>query len=152
MSSNDDVIVRFYEAFGAGDADTMASCYHPEIHFHDPVFQDLEGPEVMKMWRTLLGRSDDIAITLGEHGSEGETGHAHWSADYTFTQTGRPVRNEIDAAFRFRDGLIVDHVDSFDLWKWSRMALGTPGLLLGWSPIVKGKIRRQLADLLASAD
>lgn len=151
MSSNDDVIVRFYESFAAGDAEGMASCYHADIHFHDPVFQDLNGPEVMKMWRTLLGRSADIKITLGDHQAEGDAGTGHWSAVYTFSQTGRVVHNEIDAAFVFKDGLIIDHVDRFDLWKWSRMALGLPGVLLGWSPIVQGKIRRQSAALLASS-
>ena len=152
MSPNEDeVIVRFYEGFAARDADAMSACYHPDVHFHDPVFQDLNGPDVMKMWRVLLGRSDDLAITLGDHGAGGGTGHAHWSAVYTFSQTGRVVHNEIDAAFRFRDGLIVDHRDSFDLWRWSRMALGAPGTLLGWSPLVKNRIRRQSAALLAGA-
>lgn len=146
------LITRFYDGFAAGDPDAMASCYHPEVHFHDPVFQDLYGPEVMRMWRMLLGRSDDLRVTLSDpRGADGK-GTAHWSAVYTFSQTGRVVHNEIDASFLFRDGLIVDHVDRFDLWKWSRMALGVPGTLLGWSPIVKGKIRRQSAALLAGAD
>ncbi|MCB0869829.1 MAG: nuclear transport factor 2 family protein [Solirubrobacterales bacterium] len=153
MSPNEDeVIVRFYEAFAAGDADTMAGCYHERVHFNDPVFQDLNGPEVMKMWRTLLGRSDDLKITLGDHEATAGAGTAHWSAVYTFSQTGRVVHNEIDATFRFEDGLIIDHVDSFDFWKWTRMALGLPGTLLGWSPIVQGKVRKQSALLLASAD
>ncbi|MBN8870700.1 MAG: nuclear transport factor 2 family protein [Solirubrobacterales bacterium] len=151
MNQNDEVIVRFYEAFAAGDADKMAHCYGEQIHFHDPVFQDLEGPEVMKMWRLLLGRSDDLEITLGGHSADGDSGSAHWSAVYTFSQTGRVVHNEIDAAFRFEDGLIVDHRDSFDFWKWTRMALGAPGLLLGWSPIVQGKVRKQSKLLLAGA-
>ena len=151
MSSNDDVIVRFYEAFAAGDPDTMASCYHEQIHFHDPVFQDLDGPDVMRMWRLLLGRSDDLKISLGNHQADGDTGSAHWSAVYTFSQTGRVVHNEIDASFKFEDGLIIDHRDSFDFWKWTRMALGAPGVLLGWSPIVQGKIRKQSALLLAGA-
>ena len=151
MSPNDEVIVRFYRAFAAGDADTMAGCYHENVHFHDPVFQDLDGPDVTKMWRTLLERSDDLEITLGEHQADSDSGSAHWSAVYTFSQTGRVVHNEIDATFRFEDGLIIDHVDRFDLWKWSRMALGAPGLLLGWSPIVQGKIRKQSAALLAGS-
>lgn len=147
----DEVITSFYGAFASGDADGMAACYHQQVHFYDPVFQDLDGPEVMKMWRMLLGRSDDLAITLGEHQAAGETGSAHWSAVYTFAQTGRVVHNEIDARFKFEDGLIIDHRDSFDLWRWSRMALGAPGLLLGWSPVIKGKIRKQSAALLARA-
>ena len=151
MSTNDDVIVRLYEGFAAGDAAVMASCYHEKVHFYDPVFQDLYGPDVMKMWRTLLGRSEDLEITLGDHQASGDTGSAHWSAVYTFSQTGRTVHNEIDAAFRFEDGLIIEHVDSFDFWKWTRMALGLPGVLLGWSPIVQNKVRKQSALLLAGA-
>jgi len=148
--SNKQVIERFYGGFAAGDGDQMASCYHADVHFHDPVFQDLNGPDVMKMWRTLLTRSSDLAITLGEHQATETDGTAHWTAVYTFATTGRPVTNEIDATFKFRDGLIVDHVDDFDFWKWSRQALGAPGLLLGWSPIVRNKVRKQSAALLAT--
>ena len=144
-----ELIERFYTAFAAGDVETMASCYHQDARFSDPVFPDLDGRnEVMKMWRTLVGRSDDINIVLGDHAADDRGGTAHWTATYTFTTTGRPVVNEIDAAMVFRDGLIVDHKDSFDFWKWSRQALGTPGLLLGWSPILKKKVRAQSAQLL----
>ncbi len=52
------------------------------------------------------------------------------------------VNNSIDAAFTFRDGLIATHVDTFDLYKWTRMALGMPGVLLGWTPLLQGKVRQ----------
>ena len=45
--------------------------------------------------------------------------------------TGRPVHNIIDAQFTFRDGLIVTHIDTFNLWRWSRMALGPKAVALG---------------------
>ena len=76
-----------------------------------------------------------------EHSADGDAGTAHWLADYTFTQTGKKVHNDVRAAFRFRDGLIVDHVDTFDFPKWARQALGTTGLLLGWTPMVRNKVR-----------
>jgi len=145
-------IEKFYTAFAARDLDTMATCYHPEIHFSDPVFPDLHGGQVMHMWRTLSGRSADMAIVyrdvVATESAEG-TGSAHWTARYVFSGTGRPVVNEIDASFRFRDGLFVRHVDSFDFWRWSRQALGTPGLLLGWSPYLRSKVRAQSAKLIA---
>ncbi|HTU13728.1 MAG TPA: nuclear transport factor 2 family protein [Solirubrobacterales bacterium] len=153
MTSADErveTIERLYGGFGGGDPDAMAACYHPDVHFSDPVFPDLNGPEVMKMWRTLLSRSDDLELTLGEREADGDTGSAHWTARYTFSGTGRRVVNEIDARFLFQDGLIIDHRDSFDFWKWSRMALGAPGLLLGWSPMLKKKVRAQSAQLIAS--
>jgi ketosteroid isomerase-like protein len=146
------LIEQFYDAFAARDAAAMKRCYHPQIRFSDPVFPDLRGPDAMRMWRMLLKRSDDLSIVLGEHSAEGRQGAAHWTARYTFSRTGRSVVNEIDAAFVFEDGLIISHVDSFDFWKWSRMALGTPGLILGWSPQLKKKIRAQSALMLAASE
>ncbi len=68
---------------------------------------------------------------------------AHWEARYTFSQTGRKVHNKIDAAFQFRDGKIIKHEDTFDLWRWTRMALGVKGILFGGLPSVQAKIRRE---------
>jgi hypothetical protein len=62
---------------------------------------------------------------------------------YTFTQNGRHVDNDVRASFRFRDGLISEHRDEFGFYRWTRQALGPTGLLLGWSPIVQGSVRKQ---------
>ena len=48
--------------------------------------------------------------------------------------------NDVRATFKIADGLIVDHVDRFSFWAWSRQALGAPGVLLGWTPILRGKV------------
>jgi len=69
-------------------------------------------------------------------------GRAHWEVRYTFSATGRKVHNLIEAEFQFKDGKIVRHRDRFDFWKWTRMALGLPGLLLGWTPLVQNRVRR----------
>jgi ketosteroid isomerase-like protein len=136
-------IERFYGAFGRLDGAAMEACYAPDVHFRDPVFEDLYGPEAGAMWRMLTGNATDLKIELASHSAEGDTGKANWIATYTF-RTGRKVVNDIDAGFRFGpDGLIADHVDSFGLWKWSRQALGPVGLLAGWTPIVQNGIRRQ---------
>jgi hypothetical protein len=75
---------------------------------------------------------------------------AHWEAHYRFSATGRLVHNRIDAAFTFdAQGLILTHRDRFDFWAWSRQALGTPGLLLGWSGFLRQKVRTQAAKSLA---
>ena len=54
---------------------------------------------------------------------------------------GDPSLRIIDARFEFADGLIRRHTDTFDLWRWSRLALGPSGLFLGWSPLVQNTIR-----------
>ena len=94
------------------------------------------------MWRMLTGRAEDLEVRLDEHEAGDETGSAHWLADYTF-RTGRKVHNDIRAEFVFRDGLIAEHRDSFSFHRWSRQALGPPGLLLGWTPIVRGKVQKE---------
>jgi hypothetical protein len=48
----------------------------------------------------------------------------------------------------FADGLIARQKDTFDLWAWASQALGPVGKWLGWTPILKGQIRKQpLASL-----
>jgi ketosteroid isomerase-like protein len=140
--SNDQLIERFYAAFAAGDGEKMAACYAPDARFSDPVFTALSGREPGCMWQMLTGRSQDLRITLEEHEAGNERGSAHWLADYTFS-TGRRVHNDVHAHFRFEKGLIVEHQDSFSFYAWARQAIGPVGLALGWTPLLRGKVRRQ---------
>jgi hypothetical protein len=126
-ASNSELIERFYGA--------------PDARFSDPVFRDLRGDEVRAMWRMLCERGRDLELSHSRVRAEGDRGSAHWEADYTFSATGRRVHNEIDADFRFRDGLIAEHKDEFDLWRWSRQALGPVGALLGWAPPLRSRVR-----------
>jgi ketosteroid isomerase-like protein len=143
--ANKQTIERFYAAFDEHDGDAMAACYAPEgAHFSDPVFPGLRGDEPGAMWRMLTGRSDDLRVELAEHDADETSGTAHWLATYTFTQTGRKVKNDVRAKFRFTpEGLIADHEDDFSFHAWSRQALGTPGLLLGWTPILRGATQKK---------
>jgi ketosteroid isomerase-like protein len=141
--SNDALIQDFYAAFDQRDGDRMAAFYAPDAHFSDPVFTDLNGDEPGAMWRMLTGRADDLRVELLDHGADGDTGSARWRARYTFTQTGRPVVNDVRATFRFRDGLIAEHRDEFGFRRWSRQALGPTGLLLGWTPVLRSATRKR---------
>lgn len=146
---NEDLIDRFYRAFGAHDGDAMAACYAPAAHFSDPVFPDLNGPEPGAMWRMLTSRADDLEIELVERQAGEDAGSAHWLAHYTFTQTGRHVDNDVHATFRFAGGLIADHRDDFSFYRWSRQAFGPVGLALGWTPILPGAVRKRTREALA---
>lgn len=141
--AHDALIERFYAAFDRRDGETMAACYAPDARFSDPVFTDLRGEEPGAMWRMLTGRSDDLRVELLEHESDEERGSARWRAHYTFTQTGRPVVNDVRASFRFRDGQIAEHVDQFGFHRWARQALGPSGMLLGWTPLLRNAVRRR---------
>ncbi len=145
------VIERFYTAFDRCDGDTMAACYAPDAHFNDPAFGDLSGTEAGAMWRMLTEGASDLSVELVEHHADAGSGSAHWIARYTFAATGRRVVNDIRADFRFADGLIVEHVDRFSFWRWSRQALGMPGLLLGWTPLLRSKVRGQAESASTSS-
>jgi ketosteroid isomerase-like protein len=146
-----ELIERFYAAFDRRDGDAMAACYAPDATFSDPVFGRLDAAETGAMWRMLTARADDLRVELVEHEADGERGSARWIARYTFTQTGRPVVNDVRARFRFRDGLFAEHVDRFGFWRWSRQALGPRGALLGWMPQVRLSVNRQARAGLSRA-
>jgi ketosteroid isomerase-like protein len=143
MHANAELLLAFYQAFNRRDAEAMAACYTPDVIFEDPAFGVLHGDEARDMWRMLCARAADLQVTVTDIEADDTRGSARWEALYTFTQTGRKVHNSIEARFGFRDGRISTHHDSFDFWRWSRQALGTPGLLLGWSGMLRGKVRTQ---------
>ncbi|MBT8768175.1 nuclear transport factor 2 family protein [Metapseudomonas boanensis] len=147
---NAELITRFYQAFQRLDAETMAACYSPDVRFSDPVFPDLRGEEAADMWRMLASRAQQFSLTFDGVEADDRLGRGRWVATYLFSQTGRMVVNRIEARFRFEDGRITEHRDSFDVWRWARQALGAKGLLLGWLPAVQGKVRQQAARGLAA--
>lgn len=154
MQDHRQTIESFYAAFARLDADAMARCYADDVTFRDEVFELQGKREVMGMWRMLCegvkakGR-DDWKLTWSEVSANGDAGQARWDAHYRFSKTGRLVHNVIQARFVFdHKGEIQRHRDSFDFWRWSRQALGTPGTLLGWSPMLRGAVRKQARESL----
>lgn len=137
-------IADFYAAFAARDGEAMAAHYAPDATFRDPAFGTLTGQEAGDMWRMLTGRAEDLRIDLPFHDADENGGQANWIAHYTFAQTGRKVVNDVHARFRFADdGRFAEHVDDFSFHAWSKQALGTPGTLLGWTPILPALTRRR---------
>jgi ketosteroid isomerase-like protein len=147
--ANKALIERFYEAFGECNGAAMTACYAPDAHFCDPAFGDLEDGDIGSMWRMLTGRATDLKIELHEHEASEDSGSAHWIARYTFS-TGRPVVNDIQAKFRFENGLIVDHVDDFDFHRWAKQALGPSGHLVALLPPLRKKARAKALGQLTA--
>lgn len=149
MNDSERLIGRLYAALGRCDGEAMADCYTRGASFSDPVFPALAGAEVGDMWRMLCHRAGAMRVEVTNIVADDATGSADWQAWYEFADTGRRVHNLIHAEYQFRDGRIFAHVDEFDLWRWSRQALGLPGLLLGWTPPLQRRVRQQAASSLA---
>jgi ketosteroid isomerase-like protein len=136
------LIDSFYQALQRRDGDAMAVCYHADATFDDEAFH-LDGTEPGDMWRMLCARGKDLRVEYRDVKVDNNRGSAHWEAWYTFSGTGRKVHNIIDAEFEFKDGKIFRHRDRFNFWSWTRQALGPVGLLLGWTPMLRSKVRAQ---------
>jgi len=141
MNNNEELIQKFYNAFAKLDYQTMQNCYADDPVFNDPVFGILQGNEVRSMWEMLCRNATDLIINIEKIEVDGEYGTCNWTASYTFSKTGRKVINKVKAHMRIENGKITEHTDEFDIYKWSRQALGMPGVLLGWSGYLKNKIR-----------
>lgn len=153
--ANAELLEKFYSAFANLDAGTMASCYHEKVVFQDPVFNLHGKKEVVGMWSMLSSNVTDKGRDVWRLEFSGVSanvthGQAHWEPRYRFSATGRMVHNIVDAEFTFKDGLIFSHHDHFDFWRWSKQALGPSGFLLGWSLLLKNKVRARAAGNLAA--
>ena len=151
MHPNQVTLEKFYNAFELLDWRTMATCYAPDAQFDDEAFSLRGHAQVSGMWRMLCETTQakalaDWKLVYSDVQANDKTGKAHWEADYRFSATGRLVHNAIDSVFTFdHQGLIATHRDSFSFWNWSRQALGAPGLLLGWTPFLRQKVRATAA-------
>ena len=151
--ANAQLVTRFYTAFASLDSDTMGACYAADAQFDDEVFTLRGGVEVAAMWAMLCSTTKEKArdawsLQFSAVSADDRQGRAHWEAHYRFGATGRLVHNIIDAEFTFRDGLIATQRDRFDFWAWSRQALGAPGVVLGWTPLLRNKVRKLAASNL----
>jgi hypothetical protein len=91
------------------------------------------------MWQMIC--AGDIRATFQVVQADEAEGRVSLVDEYTFNLSSpdpakrRKVRNVIESSFRFRDGLVVEQVDSCDARTWAAMALG------GVSGFLAGRIR-----------
>jgi hypothetical protein len=147
MNANIKLIEQFYSSFSKRDYPGMIVCYSPQVEFSDPVFS-LNGRKAAAMWHMLCESGKDLVITFRDIVADENTGSAHWEAEYTFSSTGRKVRNIVEGQFKFENGLISQHADLFNFWRWSHQAIGPMGTFLGWSPFIQNRVRQSASQRL----
>ncbi|HMG14215.1 MAG TPA: nuclear transport factor 2 family protein [Saprospiraceae bacterium] len=142
MNNNELLITKFYTSFSKRDYKGMLECYSENVSFNDPVFGELNSAEVKAMWEMLCVKGKDLRIEFNNITSNNESGNANWVAYYTFSTTGKKVINHIKAEFIFKNYKIIRHSDNFNFYNWAKQALGFTGLILGWTPFLKNKLRK----------
>jgi len=128
----------------------MQACYAGDAVFSDPVFTNLNATQVKAMWEMLIKAGKDLQVEYSNIKATDTSGSVAWVATYTFSATGRKVKNQISSSFVFDNGKIVQQTDRFSFPAWARQALGLPGLLLGWTKGLKKKVQqRAMGSLVA---
>ena len=147
---NQQLIEDFYTAFSNGNAKGMTACYHDDVVFEDPAFGNIKNGKPSKMWEMLMSRKkESTTVVFNNINANETTGKANWTATYEYGPKNRKVINNVSASFKFKDGKIIEHIDSFNMWSWTKQALGLPGVLLGWSSFMKNKIQKNTSQQLA---
>lgn len=141
MKNNQDLIKKYFTAFSKRDFKTMQQCYHTDACFSDPVFANLNYKQIKAMWHMLCENGSDLKIGFHITDSYDNIVKANWNAAYTFSKTGNVVANIVHSKFLLKEELIIEQTDSFDLWRWSRMALGIHGVMFGWTNFLEHKIQ-----------
>ncbi len=121
----------------------MQDCYADGAIFNDEVFSNLNADEVRVMWEMFCIKGKDLQIDFSKIEADESKASAEWTARYTFSKTNRKVVNHIKARFTIVNGKITVHTDHFNFYKWASQALGPAGVLLGWTPLVKNKVRKE---------
>lgn len=150
-STEERLLNKFFTSFQQGNAMGMCSCYDDEATFSDPAFGQLNRKQVEAMWTMLLSRKEsDLSVQFFDIKADPMSGEGSWIATYRYGPKKRRVKNKVHSKFEFKDGKISKQVDVFDLWIWSRQALGSIGFLLGWSSFLRNKIQTMARKKLDS--
>lgn len=140
--SNEELLEKFYTSFAQKNHKGMIECYHEKIKFKDPVFGILIKSKACEMWKMLLSKKDNsFSISYSDIETSNNTGQINWVAEYNYGPQNRKVINKVSSKFTFSEGKIIEHIDYFNLWRWTRQAIGVKGYLLGWSIFMKHRIR-----------
>lgn len=148
MHPNIALLERFYTGLQNADIDEVRACYAPDVVYSDPVFGELRGERAVAMWHMFFSREDPPQVTFGDLQADDTVGSGRWDARYVFSQSGRDVHNIISSQFRFADGHITEHHDTFSVYRWASMALGPVGRVAGWSPPLRSKLHKESIRLI----
>ena len=143
-----EIAIKFYDAFSAANIDVLKQLYDKKLRYNDNIFVNLDYNETISMWSSLLVGNKNMSIKYEIKKYSEKYVEVEWIADYLFTSTNRNVKNIILAKMEIDQGKIINHTDNFDFYKWSQMAFGITGVLIGWTSFFKNKVRTEAYNKL----
>lgn len=141
MHPNEQLLEKFFNALQRKDINAVIECLDQEVVYSDPIFKNLQGRTTRAYWHMMLEKLPDLKVEYKNIKANDNSGSACWYCIYNYTKTDRLIRYKIKAKFKFKDGKIFSHTDSYSLWRWAGKALGLTGYFLGFTAFVRNQIR-----------
>jgi hypothetical protein len=143
-------IETYFDAFSKGDYRTMRSLCDPKITFNDPVYTSLQGKSVFALHHFMAERRICPTITIRSISEKGNRVKVKWTNEYEYATYKTHISIDVRSIFHFEHTSIISQTDQYNLWKWSKMALGFTGTYLGWTPMFRSTLRRSSQQSLAT--
>jgi steroid delta-isomerase-like uncharacterized protein len=122
------LIATYYDAFNAGDTDTMLDLLHDEVEHHVNEGQIRRGKDLFAQFNAHMTRSYKEHLTDMVIFAEGERAAAEFVVNGTYLQTdeglpeakGQTYRLPAGAFFTIKDGKIARVTTYYNLADWMR--------------------------------
>jgi hypothetical protein len=153
MHKHAQLIERVYAGIANHDLTAISECYHEDARFRDIAFECQGRARIHQMWH-LVCHSGRPAVSGTSFDANDRSGSGKWHAEYWIDRTdddpGRFVVNDLRSTFTFRDGLILEHHDRCNWFKWANQAFPFPKNVAAYVPAVRKKgAEDKLAKFLA---
>ena len=147
MRSTERLIQRFYRSFERRDVDGMVACYHTDVELSHPAISEVKSWRASAFWQMFCASARLLGVELTDLCAYDAITEAHWEARYA-ARSGRTIRQQMRATFRFRAGRIVRHDEHIEVADGAR-TVGPQALLreerAAIAPLVHAGVQRALA-------
>ena len=108
---------RFYSSLDASAVDALASVYHREVTFADPVGVHLGLVAVEDYFRKLLRGCTRCDFVIREQRFDDRTGFVAWTMNFASPRLngGRPIEVDGSSVLGFRDERVAFQRDYYDM-------------------------------------
>lgn len=143
MSSNRELIEKFYQSFQNRDFEAMDNCYDDNIVYFDPLYHFLNGSNVKFMWKFRYANTNHFNLDFEQIKTDDEEYFTiEYRIRYVSEETGNVVDQSIKSYIRISSGKISEHSEAFSIHQWSSMVYGGIAKLIGWNRFYQNRLKK----------
>ncbi|WP_337843422.1 nuclear transport factor 2 family protein [Rheinheimera sp.] len=127
-----------YQSLAVGPLDPLATLYHPQVQFQDPLHQVQGLESLLSYFAGLYSKLTQCKFQIDSVFYQGNSAALYWTMTYAHPQLnqGKPIRVEGHSLIRGEQDKVVYHRDYLDAGQMLYEHLPVVGALIRW---VKGR-------------